>query len=201
MINERGFPAATFQAIAEAAGLSRPTLHYYFTSRAQIYDVLVDDAASVVADCIAKAEVHDTLAASLSSLISAIWDTDFRDRSQIAFLISVRLEGSRSPDLETDRCAPLRSHLGTLVEQAAARGELRPGADTEPIADMLDAMLWGVGLYAGFIDRRRGIRSITKQLDQLLAHGLLGVSRPTAERAHDSGDTCRDTPSAVGGRP
>ena len=201
VINERGFPAATFQAIAQEADLSRPTLHYYFASREEIYDVLIDEARSVVDDCIANAESHDTLAASLSSLISTIWDTDYRDRSQIAFLISARLESNRNPDLGSDRGTPLRSHLAALVDQAAARGELPGGGDTAPIVDMLNAVLWGVGLYAGFIDRKLDMGRITKQLGQLLTHGLLGASRRAAGRADESGDTCRDTPSAVGGRP
>jgi AcrR family transcriptional regulator len=201
VINERGFPAATFQAIAQQADLSRPTLHYYFTSRAEIYDVLVDEACGFVADCIANAELRDTLAGSLSALISAIWDSDSRDRSHVAFLISARLESSRNPDLGHDRCSALRSHLAALVDQAAVRGELPGGGDTAPIVDMLNAMLWGVVLYAGFIDRKLDVALITKQLDHLLVHGLLGDSRRAAGRADESGDTCRDTPSAVGGRP
>jgi AcrR family transcriptional regulator len=201
VVNERGFPAATFQAIALEADLSRPTLHYYFTSREEIYGVLVEEAGNVVADCIARAKTHDTLAASLSALISSIWDTDDRDRSQIAFLISARLESSRNPDLGYDRGAALRSHLGTLVEQAAARGELPEGADAGPIADMLNAMLWGVGLYAGFIDAKTDMGLITKQLDQLLTSGLLSAPRRAGGRVPESEDTCRDTPNAVGGRP
>ncbi|MET4429789.1 TetR/AcrR family transcriptional regulator [Mycolicibacterium sp. 624] len=201
VVNERGFPAATFQAIALEADLSRPTLHYYFTSREEIYDVLAEEAGSVVADCIARAESRDTLVGSLSSLISTMWDLDYRDHSQIAFLISARLEYSRNPKLGYDRCAGLRSHLGALVEQAAARGELADATDVGPIADMLNAVLWGVGLYAGFIDRQLDMGLITKQLDQTLTHGLLSGSHRAARRADESGDTCHDTPSAVGGRP
>lgn len=201
VVNERGFPAATFQAIALEAGLSRPTLHYYFASREEIYDVLADEAGSAVDNCIARAESHDTLVGSLSALISTMWDLDYRDHSQIAFLISARLEHSRNPNLGYDRCAGLRSHLGALVEQAAARGELPDSTDVGPIADMLNAVLWGVGLYAGFIDRHIDMALITKQLDQVLAHGLLSGSRRAAQRADESGDTTHDTPSAVGGRP
>lgn len=201
VINERGFPAATFQAIALQADLSRPTLHYYFTCREEIYEVLVEEARGVVADCIASAEECDTLAASLSALISAIWDADHHDRSQIAFLISARLEASRNPDLGYDRVSALRSHLASLVDQATARGELVGDVDPTPIVEMLNAMLWGVGLYAGFIDRSLDMGLITKQLDHLLAHGLLGDSPRAEGRTDESGDTCRDTPSAVGGRP
>jgi AcrR family transcriptional regulator len=38
VINERGYEAANFQAIASRAGLSRPTMHYYFHTREEIYD-------------------------------------------------------------------------------------------------------------------------------------------------------------------
>ena len=59
-VNERGYHAATFQAIAMAAGLSRPTLHYYFASREEIYGMLVADASGVIADCIGEAKRKDT---------------------------------------------------------------------------------------------------------------------------------------------
>ena len=55
VINDRGYEAATFQAIAERAGLSRPTMHYYFHTREEIYDSLVQEASSIVADCINEA--------------------------------------------------------------------------------------------------------------------------------------------------
>ena len=36
VINEHGYEAANFQAIASRAGLSRPTMHYYFHTREAI---------------------------------------------------------------------------------------------------------------------------------------------------------------------
>jgi len=55
VINDRGYEAASFQAIAERAGLSRPTMHYYFHTREEIYDSLVQEASSIVADCVNEA--------------------------------------------------------------------------------------------------------------------------------------------------
>src|ERR1700712_3275881 len=85
VINERGYQAATFQAIAVAAGLSRPTLHYYFASREEIYQALVAESGAVLAECIATAQRHDTLAEQFSALVAAVHQADFIDRSQVAF--------------------------------------------------------------------------------------------------------------------
>jgi len=58
VITERGYEAANFQAIASRAGLSRPTMHYYFHTREDIHECLVAEAYSIVADCIAQAKTR-----------------------------------------------------------------------------------------------------------------------------------------------
>lgn len=178
VINQRGYPAATFQAIAVEADLSRPTLHYYFSSREEIYDALVAEAGGLVAESIANAPRCDTLAESLAALVTAIHDTEFHDASQVAFLISARLEASRNPSLGFERGGALRAHLVTLVTEAVDRGELVADTRIGPIADMLHSVLWGVGMCAGFLDERTDMTRVTRQLGALFAHGL--VTGPAA---------------------
>ncbi len=57
VITERGYHAATFQQIAARAGVSRPTLHYYFATREQLYEALLADVRDSVDACAAEA-VH-----------------------------------------------------------------------------------------------------------------------------------------------
>jgi hypothetical protein len=75
-----------------------------------------------------------------------------------------------------------------------------------PIADMLHAMLWGVGLHAGFIDSQVDLGLITKQLTRLLSHGLLdstsagasvGPNTAFAVSATDFGQRPRDEGGVV----
>ncbi|MDT5069866.1 MAG: hypothetical protein QOK02_6021 [Mycobacterium sp.] len=193
VISERGYHAATFQAIAAAADLSRPTLHYYFDSREQIYAVLVDEAGDVMAECIDAARRKDTLIEQLAALVSGILEVDRLDRSRLAFLVSARLESTRNPALKLGASSALLSFLESSLSDAQSRGELAADTVVTPIADMLHAMLWGVGLHAGFMDGPAGIGSITKQLTRLLSHGLLN----TADEQTNRSDTFRDTPSAV----
>jgi AcrR family transcriptional regulator len=193
VISERGYHAATFQAIAAAADLSRPTLHYYFDSREQIYAVLVDEAGDVMAECIDAARRKDTLIEQLAALVSGILEVDRLDRSRLAFLVSARLESTRNPALKLGASSALLSFLESSLSDAQSRGELAADTVVTPIADMLHAMLWGVGLHAGFMAGPAGIGSITKQLTRLLSHGLLN----TADEQTNRSDTFRDTPSAV----
>lgn len=196
VINERGYQAATFQAIAQAAGLSRPTLHYYFSSREEIYRALVAEAGVVLGDCIAAARRHETLAEQFSAFVVAMHQVDTLDRSQLAFQVSARLECSRNPDLSAYEGPQLSDFLTELVGAARCRGELPQDSEIEPVVEMLRAMLWGLGFYAGFLENSADMHLIVKEFSRLFAHGLFGGSeaRPTI------GDTNADTPNVVGGR-
>jgi AcrR family transcriptional regulator len=66
VINERGYPAVTLQAIAKQTALGRPTLHYSFTSREEVFEALAAEVRVVVAECAAEALRHDTALDRLS---------------------------------------------------------------------------------------------------------------------------------------
>jgi AcrR family transcriptional regulator len=182
VINERGYQAATFQAIAVAAGLSRPTLHYYFASREEIYGALVAESGAALANCIATARHQNTLVEQFSALFAAMHEADFMDRSQIAFLVSARLESTRNEELRAYAGLELSDFLTTLVGEAKSRGELPEDIAIEPVAELLRAMLWGVGFYAGFVDDAADMRLITQQLGRLFSHGLLGCAESSSTR-------------------
>jgi AcrR family transcriptional regulator len=173
VINERGYQAATFQAIAVTAELSRPTLHYYFASREEIFDALLVDVSGVVSECIAKAQRHERLVDQLCALLLSLQEVDVRDRSTLAFLVSARLEASRNPGLRYPGAADVRACLATLVEAAADRGELPVHVSAKSVVDMVDSLLWGLGFYAGFVQDSANLLEITKQLSRVFSHGLL----------------------------
>ena len=83
VINERGYEAANFAAIASRAGLSRPTMHYYFHTREEIYDCLVAEAYSIVSDCIAQAKREDTLLNQLSAFVDYLEQVAASDGAEL----------------------------------------------------------------------------------------------------------------------
>ena len=183
VINERGYQAATFQSIALAAGLSRPTLHYYFGSREEIYAALVDDVGLLVVECTAVALQQTNLIGQLTAFMAALHEADVRDRSTLAFLVTARLESIRNPELGRYARADVRDFLATAVRGALGRGELPTGTAVPTVVEMLHAVLWGVGFHAGFVRDSADLLGMTRQLVDVLSRGLpAGVTvTPTPE--------------------
>jgi len=176
VIIERGYEAANFQAIASRAGLSRPTMHYYFHTREDIHECLVAEAYSIVADCIAQAKREDTLLKQLSTFVTATHGSGFADRTMLQFVITARLESHRSPSLRGSPgpvVSAIQEFYRTMVEDAIVRGEIPEETDPAAVVDMLLAMFLGMGFYAGFIVDSNNMPMIAKQLHQLMTHGLL----------------------------
>jgi AcrR family transcriptional regulator len=176
VINERGYEAANFQAIASRAGLSRPTMHYYFHTREQIYDCLIAEAYAIVADCIAQAKREETLLNQLSAFVTAAYRSGFTDRSMMRFTVTARLESHRSPSLRENPgpvVSAVHAFYTSMVEDAIARGEIPADTDAAAVVNMLLAMFLGMGFYAGFVADRNDMAMIAKQLHCLMAHGLL----------------------------
>ena len=176
VINDRGYEAASFQAIADRAGLSRPTMHYYFHTREEIYDSLVQEASSIVADCINEARCENTLLGQLSSFVAAASRLGFAERSMMRFIIIARLEFHRSPTLrhgDGPVVAAMEAFYTSMIDDAIARGEIPPGIDAAAVANMLLAMFLGMGFYAGFIVDHGDMAVIAKLLRHLMTHGLL----------------------------
>jgi AcrR family transcriptional regulator len=180
VITERGYEAANFQAIASRAGLSRPTMHYYFHTREDIHECLVAEAYSIVADCIAQAKREDTLLKQLSTFVMATHRSGFAERSMLQFIIAARLESHRSPSLRGGP-APVVSAVQEfyrwMVEDAIARGEIPDDTDPAAVVNMLLAMFLGMGFYAGFIVDSDDMAVIAKQLHHMMTGGLLGGRR------------------------
>lgn len=191
VINERGYEAATFQAIAQRAGFSRPTMHYYFHTKEQIYDSLQREAYSVVSDCIAQARRQSTLLKQLATFVTSARRMDGSDGSMMRFIVASRWELHRNPALR-EGSSPAAEAVGAfydwVVEDAVRRGELAEDVDTKAVAHMLFAMFWGIGFFAGFVHEPDDVAGIAKQLHGLFVHGLLdqsnNASPATAEAAN-----------------
>jgi|SRR5436190_9745517 AcrR family transcriptional regulator len=176
VINDRGYEAASFQAIAERAGLSRPTMHYYFHTREEIYDSLVQEASSIVADCIDEARRRDTLLSQLTAFFTTASRLGFAERSMMRFIIVARQEFHRSPSLrhgDGPVVSAMKAFYTSMVEDGKARGEIPADAETAAIVSMLLAMFLGMGFYAGFIVDGADPKMIAKQLYNLMVRGLL----------------------------
>lgn len=163
----------TFQAIAKRTGLSRPTLHYYFATREDLYEAIVDEARSVVSFCVGEALQSTSLLGRLTKFVDAVRQADSRDSTMIPFLISARLEWHRNPELQSVGDSPIREFLRRLANDAIRRGELSADTEIQAVTDLLQVVLYGMAFHSSFTDTRCELGSIAQQLIALFANGLV----------------------------
>jgi AcrR family transcriptional regulator len=176
VFGELGYDAATFQAIAIRADLTRPAINHYFPSKRVLYrDVVEQINESVVAAGMEKAHNETTLLKRLSAFFSAAMQADSHDRSSAAFLVTSVLESQRHPDLSRDEHNSLkasRAFASWAITDAIERGELTTDADIPTLVEMLVAVMWGMAFYAGYVSGHDELRTTVETLERMLANKL-----------------------------
>ncbi|MBV8929741.1 MAG: TetR/AcrR family transcriptional regulator [Mycobacteriaceae bacterium] len=176
VFSELGYDAATFQAIAIRADLTRPAINHYFKSKRLLYREVVERTNEMVVIAGAKkAFESDSLIGQLHGFIDAAMVVDAEDRSAAAFLVTAILEAQRHPELRQDQHDSLkntREFLAWAINGAIERGELTTETAIEPLVEMLVAMMWGMGFYAGFVGSHDDLNSITDNFARLMTGKL-----------------------------
>jgi AcrR family transcriptional regulator len=176
VFSELGYDAATFQAIAIRADLTRPAINHYFASKRLLYrEVVQQTNAMVVNSGMARAQGQTTLLGRLSAFFAAAMQADSEDRSAAAFLVTSVLEGQRHPELRSDEHDSMRNSrafVSWAVNEAIEKGELTTDTDLPQLVEMLIAVMWGMGFYAGYVGSHKELESIVDKLELLLANKL-----------------------------
>jgi TetR/AcrR family transcriptional regulator, repressor for uid operon len=176
VFSERGYGAATFQAIAVRADLTRPAINHYFANKRVLYwQVLEETTEAVVAASARRARREPTLARRVSAFIEGTKEAEIENRTAAAFLITATLEAQRHPEISRPHADPVgatREFLVWAINDGIEQGELKPDTDTAALAAVLLSVLLGVGFYAGYVSTGHEFNKITDQLKELLASSL-----------------------------
>jgi AcrR family transcriptional regulator len=175
-----GYDAATFEEIAARADLTRPAINHYFPNKRLLYREVVEMThASVMQASVERAEQEATLLGQIGVFMALVIQAD-PDRSAARFMVTAVLESHRHPDLcepEQDLVARTRAFIAKLVNAARDRGELDADTEVGGLVDMLLALLWGMGFYAGFAGGIDGLDSAAGQLQRLFVGNLWNADR------------------------
>ncbi len=85
-----------------------------------------------------------------------------------------------------------------MIGEAVERGELPADTAVDAVTDMLQALFWGLGFYAGFIDMAADMAPMHRATRP---GDVAWVARRGRLRRISARDTSGDTPRAVVGQP
>jgi AcrR family transcriptional regulator len=165
-----GFAATTNRQIADAAGITSGAIYHYYRSKVDLYVGVYEEALALV-DAAFDAAIAQPgpLVVRFNRLLDAAVDLNRRDLSIAGFMVGVRSEIIRHPELAT-AVAPLReiraSAIARLATEAAAMGELADGVDIAALEDLLSSVLSGLARFsalAGDAERHASAVTVLKQ--------------------------------------
>ncbi len=172
VFSEMGYDAATFQAIADRADLTRPAINHYFTGKRELYQEVIRQTNEIFVDWSARQSQHEvTLTGRMGAYIGSGLESLEEERSAAAFLVASILESQRHPDLiadDIDTNQFTRAFVDSAVRAGIESGDLRDDIDVDTIVELLVALLWGMTLYAGFVGSQERLQQIADQFLQLL---------------------------------
>ncbi|MDD7925053.1 TetR/AcrR family transcriptional regulator [Actinomycetospora chibensis] len=173
---ELGYDRTTFREIAERAGLTRPAVNHYFPGKRALYDaVFASTQDRVVTAGILSATPDPDVSVRLSAFLHAAADVDSQDRSFARFITSSLLDAVRHPELADHaegQLEALRTFTRSILEEGIAAGQVREDLDVPAVTEMLLAIMWGMGLYAGFVGTHEQLESVVDQFAMLLGGTL-----------------------------
>ncbi|MFI1462494.1 TetR/AcrR family transcriptional regulator [Nocardia carnea] len=171
LIAERGYGALSLQAVADTAGTSRPALYRRYSSRADlVVSVLIDryglqpgaeDLGGIEAELLAIQQHQRDL---------------FNDPVLRRAVPGLLEELDRTPEaarrFREQFLRPRRSSTATILERAAARGEIEPGFDSEWVCDLITGPMLMRALLPelGPIDEEFVRRTVQSALDAVGRH-------------------------------
>jgi AcrR family transcriptional regulator len=146
-IVQRGFPATRITDIAQLAGTSTGTIHYYFETRDEVLMEALKWASERLFARI-EAAADRSARARLVHLLGVSIPSEGPGREEYVLWIELWLRVLHDPRLLPD-CEALserwRSYFFAVVRDGVAAGEFAPVAAADEVADRLIAMVDGLG--------------------------------------------------------
>lgn len=142
LFSNKGYTGTSVREIVEAAGVTKPTLYYYFKNKEDLYIQLMDDAIETFFDIFDQAAAAPgNMRARLSKVFTEIYHV-FRKNIDFLRLVNSMVYGPRGALPEYDlkkRNQQFEECLSRILRDGVAEGELHA-------ADFNRVMLLLVGL-------------------------------------------------------
>lgn len=188
---ERGFHAATLEAIAEAAGFSKGVVYSQFDSKADLFLVLLERR-------IEERAAENARAGSIAELLATARRATAAEPEWNLLLLEFRVHAARAPEINA-RYAELHARtaqrLASALREAAGSEPRPPAVPPEETASFVLALAAGVTLEDLVVPRAKG----RDELFGTMVARALGVAdgstrKPAPRRARSATPRARRRP-------
>jgi AcrR family transcriptional regulator len=190
----KGFANTSLQDVADAIGLSRPALYYYFPSKNALLEALVEDvtvaAVTMLADIRNNTALgpEERLRRAVESLV--FWGLERPTR----FKVIDRAEDLLPPDISATHEAAKRQVLQamvTLIADGVAAGILRPVEPRLAALSIIGMCNWTAWWWTP--KSRHSKEEVATFIGEMALAALrrVGPNRPTGNRIEDAIDLLR----------
>jgi TetR/AcrR family transcriptional regulator len=168
----RGFERTSLDTVAEAAGVRKQTLLYYFASKEDLFEACVDELASQLSRTLEEVLVGPEEGwARVESIIRSVFDL----AESTPELPLFAREGARhSPDVVrrvADQLEPLRKRALNFLERGMEDGLFRtqdPGLLLFTMYTAIVGSLTEAGVLRAFAGAQKGSSALRKREDELV---------------------------------
>jgi AcrR family transcriptional regulator len=133
-----GYAATSVQQIVGDARVSKPTLYYYFTDKADLFQTLVSEAHDERYRLLQEAAARrKDLRSQLVEILNVLFDyfRDNRELMRISLATAFASPGEMPPNLKyADRCERNFEFVHALMKKAQVKGELSDKFESRELA-------------------------------------------------------------------
>jgi TetR/AcrR family transcriptional regulator len=170
---ERGFEQTRIEDVAEAVGIPKATLYYYFAGKEEILAFLLNRTLGRMAAEIETVLARGTSAVErLAGVVKAQLAVMAAEPATCRVLLEDLGRAVRIPEVETAVERAYYAPLRRLLAEGRRDGSLRVGADPEALAAAIFGAVTITGLHV--LLRHGGLRvdALARQLTDFVLHGI-----------------------------
>jgi AcrR family transcriptional regulator len=173
LIAEQGLDQTKIEELAEATGIAKATLYYYFSGKEEILVFLLRDLLTEVADVVAiAAEVDGTGRDRLAAVVRAQLEVMGERPSLWRALMADLGRAGRMPDIAEGLAAGYYAPVRRMLEEGAADGSLRVVEDAEATAMAIFGAATVVGLHYLMAGQALDVERLAAQVTEFVLRGV-----------------------------
>ena len=173
LIADQGLDNTKIDDIAEASGVPKATLYYYFTGKEEILAFLLNDLLAAIAGDVAVAVSAEGPASErLAGVVRAQLGVMLRNPAPCRALVGDLGRAPRLPELAAALSAAFYEPVEKLLREGAQDGSLRPAEDPMSEAIMIFGTVTIAGLMEAIMGAHRDMETIANGVARLLLDGL-----------------------------